>query len=188
MILSKIDRKLKSEGQSVILLLDNAGCHPPDLRKTYSNIKIIFLPPNTTSMLQPLDLGIIKKCKVYYRKLLMRFILAKIETCTSASELLQSVNVLHAIRWVADAWKSVGKTTIKKCFRKPGILAHDFSVLSLLVSAETDPFRDIDNCDYDESDDAGCDELAELIHRMHGSESASSVSELLAAESEIPLF
>ena len=39
----------------------------------------------------------------------------------------------------------------------------------------------------DESDDAGCEELAELIHRVHGSENASSVSELLAAESEIPI-
>ena len=91
------------------------------------------------------------------------------------------MNVLHAIRWVADAWKSVAETTIKKCFRKAGILAHDFSVVSLLVSAETDPFSNIDNCDYDESDDAGCDELAKLIHRVHGSENASSVSEFLAA-------
>ena len=39
----------------------------------------------------------------------------------------------------------------------------------------------------DESDDACCEELAELIHRVHGSENASSVSEFLAAESEIPI-
>ena len=38
--------------------------------------------------------------------------MAKIETCSSASEVLQSVNVLYAIRWVAEAWKNVSETTI----------------------------------------------------------------------------
>ena len=56
----------------------------------------------------------------------MSFILAKIETCSSASELLKSVNVLHAIRWVAEAWKYV---TNKKMFRKAGILSQDFSIV-----------------------------------------------------------
>ena len=38
----------------------------------------------------------------------MRYIWAKIETFSSASEvLLKSVNVLHAIRWAAEALKNV---------------------------------------------------------------------------------
>ena len=43
-------------------------------------------------------------------------------------------------------------------------------------------------CDLDESDDAGWEELAELIHCVHGSENASSVSKFLAAKSEIPIY
>ena len=39
----------------------------------------------------------------------------------------------------------------------------------------------------EEVDDAGSGELTELIHCVHGSENASTVSELLAAESEIPV-
>ena len=73
-VLSKWDQKLRSTGRSVVLLMDNAGCHPPELKEAYTNIKIIFLPPNTTSKLQPLDLGIIQNLKMHYRKLFLRFV------------------------------------------------------------------------------------------------------------------
>jgi hypothetical protein len=41
------------------LLLDNASSHNAENIPTLSNIKVHFLPPNTTSILQPLDQGII---------------------------------------------------------------------------------------------------------------------------------
>ena len=49
----------------IFLLIDNALSHIVD---EYSNIKIQFLPPNTTSKIQPLDQGIIRsvKCCLLY--------------------------------------------------------------------------------------------------------------------------
>ena len=99
-VLSKINLHLRQDGRSVLLLLDNAGCHSLDMN--FNKIKK-FLPANTTSVLQQFDIGIIKTFKVHYRKCLMRFILSNIETCSSASEVIKSVTILHAVRWVAEA-------------------------------------------------------------------------------------
>ena len=106
-LLSKLNTCLRKESCSIILFMDNAGCHPEDVASKYSNVKVVFLPPNTTPVLQPLDLGITKNFKVHYRKLLLCHILSKIEERNTASEVVQSVTILNAVRWAAQAWEKV---------------------------------------------------------------------------------
>ena len=142
-VLLKVNNQLKSESRSIALLMDNAGCHPQNLSGKYSNIKILFLSPNTTSVLQPLDLGIINNFKVHYRKLLMQYVLAKIEECSS-NEVVKSVNILLACRWVAQAWELVSSDTIKKCVRKAGVINSDFDPVSRYVNIADDPFADLE--------------------------------------------
>ena len=55
--LSKLDKRLKQENRKIILFMDNSPCHPEDLDEKYDQIKVVFLPQNTTSRPQPLDLG-----------------------------------------------------------------------------------------------------------------------------------
>ena len=142
-VLSKLNRQLSAKGQKIALLMDNAGCHPEDLKDRFSNIRIIFLPANTISMLQPLDLGIIKNFKVHYRTLFLHLVLSRIDACETASEITKSVSILHAIRWIAQAWKAVRPEIVKKCFRKAGILDESFSVVSRLCEG-CHPFEDVD--------------------------------------------
>ena len=47
-VLSSLNRRLVSEKRSILLVLDNAGCHPKEGK--YSNIKLLFFLPNTTSL------------------------------------------------------------------------------------------------------------------------------------------
>ncbi|GBL98783.1 hypothetical protein AVEN_8663-1 [Araneus ventricosus] len=51
--LVELDNKIKKQKRKSILFMDNATSHPDDLK--LKNINLVFLPPNTTSMLQPLD-------------------------------------------------------------------------------------------------------------------------------------
>ena len=144
-VLPKINTQLKVRARSIIvLLMDNAGSHPEDLQGKYSNIKVIFMPPNTISVLQPLDLGIIKNFKVYYHKLLLQHVISQINECESAYELVKTVDVLNAIRWVAQAWESVATSTIQKCFRKAGVLQTELMNVVSRGSEQEDPFADLE--------------------------------------------
>jgi len=124
-VLSKLNRKLARKQRNVILFLDNAPCHPPDMKGKYDHIKIVFFAANCTSRLQPLDLGIIQAFKLKYMKLMLTHVVSKIDDCNSATEVCKSVDLLQAIRWIAQAWESVSESTIRKCFAKAGILSAD---------------------------------------------------------------
>ena len=43
----------------ILMVLDNATAHPHMLQDLHRDIKFVFLLPNTTSLLQPMDQGVI---------------------------------------------------------------------------------------------------------------------------------
>lgn len=56
--LQKVDKQMIQEKRKVALVIDNCTAHNtiPKLQ----NVEVYFFPPNCTSVLQPLDMGIIK--------------------------------------------------------------------------------------------------------------------------------
>jgi hypothetical protein len=77
------------------------------------NTEVLFLPPNTTSKLQPLDQGIIAAFKARYRRNWIRYMLEQHE---SGFDPLQTMTVLKAIQFSIRAWDDVSSTTISKCW------------------------------------------------------------------------
>ena len=147
-VLSKLNRKLARQRRNVILFLDNAPCHPPDMKGKYDHIQIVFFPPNCTSRLQPLDLGIIQTFKLKYMELMLTHVVSKIDDCNSATEVSKSVDLLQAIRWIAQAWEDVSESTIKKCFIKAGFLSEDETPVSFSDEhQEFDPFQELADSD-----------------------------------------
>ena len=46
--------------------MENALGHPAQLEDFYPNVKVVYFPPNTTALLQPMNLGVIASFKAYY--------------------------------------------------------------------------------------------------------------------------
>ena len=153
--LDKLNSKMKRESRSILLFVDNCTSHP-DLQ--FSNVKLVFLPPNTTSKLQPCDVGVIQATKIHYRKLLLRHVLFHMNEASGASDLAKRVNVLDAIMWLKNAWDNVKPTTIQKCFAKCGFSEAVFtdpddtaidSSLSAFVEASGASWEVYANFDHD---------------------------------------
>ena len=64
--LTEWDSRLDRENQKILLHVDNCMAEPKV--STLKNILLEFLPPNTTSLIQPMDQGIIKNLKYFCRK------------------------------------------------------------------------------------------------------------------------
>ena len=57
----EVDRHFTKEGRKIVLLVDNCPVHPPI--DNLVSTELIYLPPNTTSKLQPMDQGVILSLK-----------------------------------------------------------------------------------------------------------------------------
>ena len=134
-VLTKLNNKLKHTDHQILLFLDNAPCHPASMKGMFSNIKIEFLPKNTTSHTQPLDAGIIKTWKVHYRRKLLRYIASEIDGQKSLSEIIKSVHLLTAIRWMVSAWEEVKPAVITRCFKHVGMYPDEAEAIEI-----DDPF------------------------------------------------
>ena len=62
----KLDSSFRAQSRKVSLLIDNCPTHIEI--KNLRNINLTFLPPNTTSVLQPVDQGVIRSLRAHYRK------------------------------------------------------------------------------------------------------------------------
>ena len=66
------DMNRRYKGQEVLLLLDNAPSHKLQEGLVLECSKVLFLPANTTTDLQPMDAGVIATFKKQYKKLSSR--------------------------------------------------------------------------------------------------------------------
>ncbi|GAU94633.1 hypothetical protein RvY_06367 [Ramazzottius varieornatus] len=63
--LTNLNNSMKAQKRKILLRLDNFSAHRVDSK---SNVRLVFLPPNLTSKVQPLDKGIIASYKKYEQR------------------------------------------------------------------------------------------------------------------------
>lgn len=119
--LHKFDTKMKKQNRKVVLFLDNATSHS---KIALDNVKLIFLPPNTTSHCQPLDQGIIQNFKMIYRSYFIKRLLTCIDSGSSLQEVEKSITLTNALIWITVVWRNLSPMTIKKCFAKAGFMCN----------------------------------------------------------------
>ena len=126
------DLKIPEEDVKAILLLDNASAYPSEeeLVSECGNIRAMFLPPNTTSVIQPMDQGIISVLKRRYTRRYLDEVLVILEDDealedTRGEQTLENIgkyNLKSAIFNLASSWRDVKCTTLANFWHK---LLHD---------------------------------------------------------------
>ncbi|XP_049294140.1 tigger transposable element-derived protein 1-like [Anopheles funestus] len=103
-----------------LLLLDNVHGHPTELNDLHPNIEVIFLPPRTTCLLQPMDQGIIATLKSYYLRRVFKQAIETIENVPEITliEFWKKFNIFNAIQNISEAWKEVKQETMNGCWKK----------------------------------------------------------------------
>ena len=108
--LCKQDRIFTRQKRKVALILDNCTAHP-NINSTLKSINLIFLPPNTTSVTQPMDQGIIASKTPYLHHFVQHVLLKAMETGKDFNW-----TVLDAIYGVEATWNKITSATIKNYF------------------------------------------------------------------------
>jgi len=131
----KENKKFKAEKRHIVLLLDNAPTHiVADVAKKVvrgfelyylSNVTLIFLPANTTSVVQPLDQGIISAFKASYRRYLVCDTIEQLDSDADLTIAKIKPDMLKVVKWVRASAKGLTLDTIRNCWFKAGILGPD---------------------------------------------------------------
>lgn len=82
-----------------VLMLDNAPSHPDETKLVNNDKRIttLFFPPNTTSLIQSMDKGVLEAMKRRYKKSLLRKLLMADEEGQSMVQFVKTINIKEAI-------------------------------------------------------------------------------------------
>jgi len=117
-----VREQLKSLGEEpkAVLVLDNCSAHPEteDLISDDGAIYAEFLPANVTSLIQPMDQGVIQTLKKKYKKKLLGRLLIEEESGASVVDFLKGINMKVVVDLIHQSWVEIEPTTLRKSWRK----------------------------------------------------------------------
>jgi len=95
----------------ILLILDNAPRYPPFIGDLHPQIKVVFLPTHTTSLIQPTDQGFTATFKAYYLRRTFAKAIAATEEDTEKTvmQFWKDYSIYGCIKNLAWAWGDVTK-------------------------------------------------------------------------------
>ena len=103
----ELDNQFEKENQKIALIIDNCVPHPETGR--LKAIDLFFLPSNTTSVLQPMDQGVIYFLKARYRTKVVQ----KLVEAIDGNKTLSNISVLDAMKMLILSWDEVTDKTVR---------------------------------------------------------------------------
>ena len=110
----KYDSCFRKEKRRVCIILYNCPAHPKSI-ENLTNIEMIYLPPNATSRIQPMDAGIIKYLKTMYREKLMQKRLLAYDAGADFN-----VNLVDSMKMLSQCWDQIPSQVIRNCYKHCG--------------------------------------------------------------------
>lgn len=120
--------KLKNLSRQAVLILDNASHYPDAQYIQDKEIQAIHLPPNVTSLIQPMGQGVLAALKKRYGRKLLSSLMLAVEEGDDLVAKLKNIDLLDVIGWVSQCWNELEPITFVRSWRK--LLDHsgnDFS-------------------------------------------------------------
>ena len=130
----EVNRRFTKEGREIVLFVDNCPAHPSI--DNLVSTELIFLPPNTTSKLQPMDQGVIRSLRAHYTTMSFKKLIEAIEKKKPFPEF----SILDAMQMLHVTWGKLITKTVVNCFEKAGISKEKQSETLLHAN---DPFKDL---------------------------------------------
>ncbi|GFR20794.1 tigger transposable element-derived protein 1 [Trichonephila clavata] len=171
-----------------LLILDNAPAHPPniedDILEEFKFIKVLYLPPNTTPILQPMDQQVISNFKKLYTKHLFRrcFEVTETTNLTLREFWKDHFNIAICLKIVDQAWLGVTTRTLTSAWKKlwpeavaeriyeelePGMSVEEEIVsLGKSMGLEVEE-RDVNELVEEHTQDLTTEEIQELQSQQH---------------------
>ncbi|XP_014790946.1 tigger transposable element-derived protein 1-like [Octopus bimaculoides] len=112
--------KVKGIPFKVLIILNNVPGHPQNIVDFDPNVTVVYLPPNTTSLQQPMDQGIIAIFKRYYMKRTLRQAIAvtDLDESITLRDIWKRYYIYKAVQNIAAAWNDVQSTTMNGVWKK----------------------------------------------------------------------
>jgi len=118
--LLRLNELFKLQKRKILLLLDNAPVHPINIE--LSNIELFYFPPNVTSLIQPLDQGIINNLKSFYKKEMSKKILFEYDNEKNNNkqylDIIKKITLYDSLCLIKKAFDNIKTSTISNCFIK----------------------------------------------------------------------
>ncbi|KFD62338.1 hypothetical protein M514_25461 [Trichuris suis] len=102
----------------ILLLLDSAPTHPRYISDVHPDVKVIYLPPSTVALIQPMDHGAIGAFKANYLRRTFAQTLEALESGETLREFWKRYNILHAIQDMSAAWKNVPQNCMRGIWKQ----------------------------------------------------------------------